>query len=75
MKVHIGDEIRKELLKQERSVTWLANNIEDADPSNLRKQLNSQHIKADSLFEISVVLKKDFFAFYSQELSDKVKIT
>ena len=68
IKVHIGDEIRKELLLQERSVAWLAKQIEHGDPSNLSKQLNSKHIRPELLFDISVALQKDFFAFYSQEL-------
>ena len=70
IKVHIGNEIRKELLLQEHSVTWLANKVEHGDPSNLGKQLSSKHIKSELLFAISAALKKDFFAFYSQELSD-----
>ena len=67
-KIHIGSEIRKELKKQERTITWLADKVENGDPSNLSKQLNSQHIRPKLLFDISVALKKDFFTFYSQEL-------
>ena len=70
IKAHIGNEVRKELLLQERAVTWLANKVEEGDPSNLNKQLSSKHIKPKLLFEISVALKKDFFALYSQELFD-----
>ena len=67
---NIGKEILKELSRQERSVTWFANKIDDCDPSNLRKQLALQHIRPELLYDISEALKKDFFSFYSQQLSD-----
>ena len=67
--VHIGDEIRKELNKQSRSIAWLADEIEH-DSSNLHKQLSSRYIHFKWLYRISKVIKKDFFALYSQQLAD-----
>ena len=63
---HIGDEIRKELTAQSRTVTWLAIRI-GKESGNLRRQLNSQHLKTDLLHDISSALKKDFLKFYSQQ--------
>jgi len=71
--LHIGDEIRKELNFQERSVAWLANRI-GSDSSNLRKKLNSSHIQEEWLYKISIALKKDFFSLYSQQLSDEIQV-
>ena len=68
--IHMGDEIRKELNKQKRSVAWLADEIEH-DSSNLNKQLSSQYIHSKWLYRISRVFKKDFFAFYSQKLANE----
>lgn len=69
-KFNIGKEIQKELNRQERSVRWLANKIDDCDPSNLRKQLTLQHIRPELLYDISAALKKDFFIFYTKQLSE-----
>ena len=63
---HIGDEILKELRIQDRTVTWLAVKI-GRELGNLRRQLNSQHLKTDLLHDISAALKKDFLKFYSQQ--------
>jgi hypothetical protein len=65
--LHIGNEIRKELRKQDRSIAWLANKV-DIDPSNLNQQLKSSNIRTKLLCDISLALKKDFFKFFSQQL-------
>ena len=72
-KFHIGDEIRKELMVQERTVRWLANKI-GCDSGNLRRQLNSQHLKTDLIYDISVALETDFLLFYSQQSIDGKKM-
>jgi len=63
---HIGDEIKKELTDQCRTVTWLANRI-GKESGNLRRQLNSQHLKTDLLHDISAALELDFLKLYSQQ--------
>jgi hypothetical protein len=66
--IHIGNEIRKELNKQDRPIAWLANEV-DIDPSNLIKQLKSSNLRTKILYDISLALKKDFFKFFSQQLN------
>ena len=63
---HIGDEIKKELRIKERTVTWLANKI-GYESGNLRRHLNSQHLKTDLIHDISAALERDFLMFYSQQ--------
>ena len=70
-KVDIGKEIRKRLKEQKRSITWLAYEI-DCDRSNLYKQLHSPHLHVELLYSICVVLREDFFAHYSQSLSENI---
>ena len=67
--IHIGEEIRKELITQKRSVNWLAEEI-GYDQSHLCKRLNKQHFSIDLLCSISIALGKDFFATYSNLLSN-----
>jgi len=69
-KLHIGNEIRKELNNQDRSIAWLAKNIDGCDSSNLGKQLKSPHIRTELLNKICIILKKDFFLLFSQQLSE-----
>jgi len=70
--IHIGEEIKKQLNAEKRSVVWLADKI-FCDPSNMRKTLKKSHISTDLLYRISDVLDKDFFACYSQNLIKKKK--
>ena len=69
---NIGKEILQELNRMKRSVAWLADEMDCYDASNLRKQLKLQHIGPELLYDISAVLKKDFFSFYSKQLSDTI---
>ena len=69
-RVHMGVEVKKELNIQEHSVTWLATKI-GHDSSNLYEQLKSPYVNPRWLYEISKVLKKDFFVFYSKQLDEK----
>ena len=65
--IHIGNEIRKVLNAQKRSVNWLAEEI-GCDHSNLRKKLEKPHINVGLLHSISKVLSVDFFVLYSRSL-------
>ena len=67
--LHIGFEVIKELRRQKRSVSWLAEEI-GCDNSNLGKQLNKQHLSSELMFRISSALGKDFFKLFSETLSD-----
>jgi len=68
--IHIGNEIKKELNTQKRSINWLAGEI-GCDQSNLCKILNKQHINTELLYRISECLDIDFFTLYSNLLQDK----
>ena len=58
-KLHIGDEIKQELLAQDLPVAWLARKL-GCDASNLHKKLKSPKIKHDLLKGISAILNKNF---------------
>ncbi|MDR2204742.1 MAG: hypothetical protein LBE36_01080 [Flavobacteriaceae bacterium] len=68
--LHIGKLIKQKLREHKRSQSWLAYEI-DYDKSNLRKTLENRYINIDLLFKISLVLKEDFFAHYSEKLKEK----
>ena len=70
--IHIGDEIKRQLKLQERSVAWLAKQI-GADSSNLSKRLKHQDMHTCLLRRISTALNVDFFEKMSQDLSPKLK--
>lgn len=70
--LHIGEEIKEQLKIQERSIAWLARKIY-CDPSNLCKQLNCPHLHSDLLYRISIALDVDFFAHYSQHVSEDIQ--
>ena len=67
---HIGEEIRKHLNKQERTLTWLADEI-DCDVSNLSKKLKQPFIHTKMLRCISKALNVDLFVYHSQRLEKK----
>jgi len=67
-KIHIGNEIKKELNTQKRSVNWLADEI-GHDQSNLRKKLEKPCINTNLLHSISVALGKDYFVVFTSSLS------
>ena len=62
----MGRIIKRKLKEdEERSVSWLARQI-NCDPCNLCRILkNSQHINSELLVHISRVLRYDFFKYYS----------
>ena len=67
--IHIGNEIKKHLTDQQRSVAWLAAQLHH-DPSNLRKLLKNAYMPTDLLFRISTILGKDFFVGFSVLLAE-----
>jgi plasmid maintenance system antidote protein VapI len=69
--IHINNMILTKLEEKERSIAWLARQVE-YDSDNLRKILkNNREVYPSLLFRISSVLDEDFFAFYSQALAEK----
>ena len=69
--IHIGEEIRKHLTDQNRSVSWLASQL-GCDASALRKLLKNTYISTDLLYRISAKLGRDFFVCYSQRLAESI---
>ena len=68
--IEIGALIFQKLQEKQRSVAWLAKEI-DCDGSNLRKMLRGmRYIYPWLLFRISIVLDEDFFAYYSKKLEE-----
>lgn len=67
--IHIGEIIRTELERQERTPTWLAKKINCQRP-NVYYIFRAESINTDLLKKISQALKVDFFKYYSQELNE-----
>ncbi len=65
--VHIGQTIRQELLRQRRSVAWLAGEL-FTDRTNMYRILKKRDLDTALLYRISSILHHDFFNYYSEEL-------
>lgn len=58
--LHIGNLIKRELIRQGRSITWLSSQV-NCTRENLYKVFRRPWIYTDLLFEISNALNHDFF--------------
>lgn len=67
--VNIGEIIRIEMERQERTPTWLARKINCQRP-NIYHIFRSDSINTDLLKKISQALNVDFFKYYSQDLNE-----
>lgn len=65
--IHIGELIRAELVRQSKTVTWLADQLAIHRP-NCYRILRAKSIDTDLLLRISRMLKHDFFTEYSKRL-------
>ena len=68
-KLHIGSLIKKELEKQERTVSWFARKL-CCDRSNVYKLFKRSTIDTELLLRVSQILHYDFFDFYKKELCE-----
>ena len=69
--IHIGKQIIEKLKTEERSVAWLARQV-NRDAANFGRLLkNSAHIHSELLLRISIALNEDFFAHYSDIVNKK----
>lgn len=68
--VHIGNIIKEELDRQERTPTWLARKI-NCERTNVYYIFKQQSINTDMLMQISRALNVDFFRFYSDEYCER----
>lgn len=64
----IGELIKDELEKQERTVTWFARKL-SCDRSNVYRLFQKHSIETDLLIRISVILNRDF----TPEISSIIK--
>ena len=70
MKQGIGELIKSELEKQERTITWFAGKI-GIDRSNAYRLLKKNSIDTDLLMKISLILGRDFFLLLSEDFRDR----
>lgn len=69
MAVHIGKEIKAELLRQERGVSWLADKLH-CDRTNVYDIFKREGIDTRLLQRISIILNRNFFSLYYQDDSN-----
>lgn len=67
---HIGHLIKKELARQERTVTWLASKL-NYSRQNIYHIFESQWIATDILLKVCDILDCNFFKFYSDYWESK----
>jgi len=70
--LHVGKLIRKELRKQRRSQTWLADEICCTRP-NIYKIMEREYIDTDMLWRISRALRHNFFSDISQSYDSEYR--
>lgn len=68
--MHIGQLIKQELEAQGCTVVWLAREM-SYSRTNIYKIFDRSSIDTDVLLRVSLVLKRDFFKDYSEELKNK----
>lgn len=61
--IHIGQLIKLELARQERTPTWLAKKI-NCERTNVYYIFSQPSINTDLLLRISVALNHNFFKYY-----------
>ena len=71
--IHIGNEIRKLLFKEKKSIIWFARKLH-YERDNVYKLLKRPSLCTHLLFRISKILKHDFFAYYSKYLQDRYSL-
>ena len=67
---HLGNLIKTELMRQGRSITWLASQV-DCSRENLYKVFRHKWIYTDLLFQICEALDYDFFMVCSEHYQAK----
>ena len=72
MAIHIGKEIKAELRRQRRGVTWFARQLY-CDRTNVYDIFKREGIDTRLLERISIILNRNFFSLYYQDDSDVVE--
>lgn len=68
--IHIGKLIEAELRRQERSVAWFARNL-PCERTNVYDIFKRRSIDTEMLLRISIVLRHDFFRYYTAETTGR----
>ena len=68
--MHIGESIRKELERQGRTITWLAEQL-PCHRTNIYRIFDKPSIDTRTLLHISQILEYDFFAELTKEFNLK----
>lgn len=69
--VHIGEAIKAEMQRQERSITWLAKQL-GVTRATCYRIFDSYSIDTQMLQQISILLHCDFFSIYSEKIKPQV---
>ena len=69
--MHIGENIQKELKKQERTVTWFAHKL-NCNRQNVYDIFKRSTIDSELLLRISIILEHNFFTLYNKEYKSKM---
>lgn len=67
----IGELIKRELSRQERTVVWFANRL-SCDRTNVYRIFSKRSLDTDLLVRISIVLGHNFFADIASELDNSL---
>lgn len=70
--IHIGLEIKAELERQERSVSWFARKL-CCERTNVYSIFKRKSIDTDMLTRISRILQRNFFDLYDNEVDKQQK--
>ena len=70
--IHVGSLIRAELIRQNQSVTWLAEQL-GVERTNCYRFLRAQSLHTDQLARISGAMQHDFFADCSRCIQSTIK--
>lgn len=70
--IHIGLEIKAELERQERSVSWFARKL-CCERTNVYSIFKRKNIDTDMLTRISRILQRNFFELYDNEVDKQQK--
>lgn len=68
--IHIGNSIKQELERQERTVSWFARKL-CCERSNVYSIFKRSSIDTDMLLRISKILHYNFFKVYVDELQSE----
>ena len=71
--MHIGEEIKKTLEEQGKTVVWFASEL-SCHRTNVYKIFSKRSIDTHELERISKILNTDFFALYSRQIDNTPKM-